>query len=104
MLAASGGLAAMAAGGRLDVPDTVRLAIGQRLRVRRADLFTADYRGVLRSIDRLTRLATSGAPLYDVALVEVARDVARFFGRDLPGAVYRTGPIPQLRRRDEVTP
>ena len=27
------------------------------------------------------------------ALVEVARDVARFFGRDLPGSVYRTGPI-----------
>jgi hydroxymethylglutaryl-CoA lyase len=29
-------------------------------------------------------------------LVEVAREVARFFGRDLPGAVYRTGPIPEL--------
>jgi hydroxymethylglutaryl-CoA lyase len=28
------------------------------------------------------------------ALVEVARDVARFFERDMPGAVYRTGPIP----------
>jgi hydroxymethylglutaryl-CoA lyase len=28
------------------------------------------------------------------ALVELARDVARFFDRDLPGAVYRTGPIP----------
>ena len=27
------------------------------------------------------------------ALVDVARDVARFFGRDLPGSVYRTGPI-----------
>jgi len=31
------------------------------------------------------------------ALVEVARDVARFFDRDLPGAVYRTGPIPEPR-------
>jgi hydroxymethylglutaryl-CoA lyase len=29
------------------------------------------------------------------ALVELARDVARFFDRDLPGAVYRTGPIPE---------
>ncbi len=28
------------------------------------------------------------------ALLEVAGDVARFFDRDLPGAVYRTGPIP----------
>lgn len=27
------------------------------------------------------------------ALLDVARDVARFFGRDLPGSVYRTGPI-----------
>lgn len=26
-------------------------------------------------------------------LVDVARDVARFFGRDLPGSVYRSGPI-----------
>jgi len=30
------------------------------------------------------------------ALVEVARDVARFFGRDMPGSVYRAGPIPAL--------
>jgi hydroxymethylglutaryl-CoA lyase len=29
------------------------------------------------------------------ALIEVAQDVARFFDRDLPGAVYRTGPIPE---------
>ena len=28
------------------------------------------------------------------ALVEVARDVARHFARDLPGSVYRSGPIP----------
>lgn len=28
------------------------------------------------------------------ALIDVARDVARFFGRDMPGCVYRTGPIP----------
>ncbi len=27
------------------------------------------------------------------ALVDVARDVARFFGRELPGSVYKTGPI-----------
>jgi hydroxymethylglutaryl-CoA lyase len=29
------------------------------------------------------------------ALVDVARDVARFFGRDLPGSVYKAGPIPE---------
>jgi hydroxymethylglutaryl-CoA lyase len=28
-------------------------------------------------------------------LVEVARDVARFFDREMPGTVYRTGPIPE---------
>lgn len=35
------------------------------------------------------------------ALVEVAQDVARYFGRDLPGAVYRAGPIPELRPVEE---
>jgi hydroxymethylglutaryl-CoA lyase len=29
------------------------------------------------------------------ALIDVARDVARFFGRDMPGAVYRAGTIPE---------
>jgi hydroxymethylglutaryl-CoA lyase len=29
-------------------------------------------------------------------LVEVARDVARLFGREMPGSVYRSGPIPDL--------
>ena len=29
------------------------------------------------------------------ALIEIARDVSRWFGRDMPGAVYRTGPIPE---------
>jgi hydroxymethylglutaryl-CoA lyase len=29
------------------------------------------------------------------ALIDLARDVARFFGRDMPGAVYRAGPIPE---------
>jgi len=29
------------------------------------------------------------------ALIDVARGVARFFGREMPGAVYRTGPIPE---------
>ena len=29
-------------------------------------------------------------------LVDVARDMARFFGRDLPGSVYKAGPIPEL--------
>jgi hydroxymethylglutaryl-CoA lyase len=31
------------------------------------------------------------------ALIEVARDVAAFFGRDLPGSVYKTGPIRMLQ-------
>ena len=29
------------------------------------------------------------------ALLDVARDVARFFGREMTGSVYRTGPIPE---------
>ena len=29
-------------------------------------------------------------------LVDVAREVARFFGRDMEGSVYKTGPIPGL--------
>jgi hydroxymethylglutaryl-CoA lyase len=29
------------------------------------------------------------------ALIEIARDVSRFFGRDMPGAVYQAGPIPE---------
>jgi len=30
------------------------------------------------------------------ALVEMARDVSRFFGREMAGSVYRAGPIPEL--------
>lgn len=33
-------------------------------------------------------------------LVELARDVARFFNRELPGLVYRTGPLDFPRRTD----
>ena len=29
------------------------------------------------------------------ALIDVAREVSRFFNRDMPGSVYRTGPIPE---------
>lgn len=29
------------------------------------------------------------------ALIDLARDVARFFGREMPGAVYRAGAIPE---------
>jgi hydroxymethylglutaryl-CoA lyase len=29
-------------------------------------------------------------------LVDVARDVSAFFGRDMPGSVYRAGPIPEF--------
>jgi hydroxymethylglutaryl-CoA lyase len=31
------------------------------------------------------------------ALIDVARSVASFFGRELPGRVYRTGPVPAER-------
>jgi hydroxymethylglutaryl-CoA lyase len=30
-------------------------------------------------------------------LVALAREVAGFFGRDLPGCVYKTGPIPAFQ-------
>jgi hydroxymethylglutaryl-CoA lyase len=30
------------------------------------------------------------------ALLDVARDVSRFFGRDMPGSVYKAGPVPEL--------
>ncbi len=30
------------------------------------------------------------------ALVDTAREVSRFFGRELPGSVYKAGPIPEL--------
>jgi hydroxymethylglutaryl-CoA lyase len=30
-----------------------------------------------------------------LALIEIAREVAGFFDREMPGAVYRTGPIPE---------
>ena len=33
-------------------------------------------------------------------LIEVARDVETFFGRELPGRVHRTGPAPQLRKQE----
>jgi hydroxymethylglutaryl-CoA lyase len=37
-------------------------------------------------------------------LIEVARDMARWFGRDMPGAVYRTGPIPELAAAAAAAP
>lgn len=46
------------------------------------DLVHALQRSGLRSDIRLS------------GLVDVARDVARFFGRDMAGAVYKSGPIP----------
>jgi hydroxymethylglutaryl-CoA lyase len=33
-------------------------------------------------------------------LIEVARDVAAFFGREMPGRVHRTGPAPQLKMQE----
>ena len=35
------------------------------------------------------------------ALIELARGVARFFDRDMPGAVYHTGPIPEAAPAQE---
>lgn len=46
-------------------------ALSPRLSVSDSGLFTREYRGALRAIDRLTRVATLGAPLYDVALLDV---------------------------------
>jgi len=37
-------------------------------------------------------------------LLDAARDVSRFFAREMPGAVYRTGPIPDGPREKKVTP
>ncbi len=45
--------------------------LAPRLSVRSSRLFTSEYRGMLRAIDRLTRVATLGAPLYDVAVLDV---------------------------------
>ncbi len=36
-------------------------------------------------------------------LITVARDVAAFFGREMPGRVYRAGPIPSVAQAQEVT-
>ena len=36
------------------------------------------------------------------ALVEVARSVAAFFGREMPGRVHRTGPVPTAPKAAEV--
>ena len=33
-------------------------------------------------------------------LIEVARDVAAFFGREMPGRVHWTGPAPQLKKQE----
>ncbi len=33
-------------------------------------------------------------------LIEIARDVESFFGREMPGRVHRTGPAPQLRKQE----
>ncbi len=36
------------------------------------------------------------------ALIDVARSVAAFFGREMPGRVYRTGPVPAAPKAAEV--
>jgi len=49
---------------------------------------TEDFVHLLQRTGRRTDVDLAG-------LVDVARDVARYFGRDMPGCVYRTGPIPE---------
>jgi hydroxymethylglutaryl-CoA lyase len=29
-------------------------------------------------------------------LIDLARDAARFFGRDMPGRLWKTGPVPSI--------
>jgi hydroxymethylglutaryl-CoA lyase len=36
-------------------------------------------------------------------LIEVARSVSAFFGREMPGRVYKTGVVPSERRTEEVS-
>ena len=36
-------------------------------------------------------------------LIEVARSVAAFFGREMPGRVYRTGPVPAAPKTVEAS-
>jgi hypothetical protein len=31
-------------------------------------------------------------------LIELARDAARFFGRDMAGRIWKTGPVPIIAR------
>ena len=38
------------------------------------------------------------------ALIEIARSVAAFFGRELPGRVHKVGPVPAGRKAAEVSP
>jgi hydroxymethylglutaryl-CoA lyase len=37
------------------------------------------------------------------ALIEVARSVAAYFGREMPGRVYKTGPVPTVAKKAEVS-
>jgi len=32
-------------------------------------------------------------------LIELARDAARFFGRDMAGRLWKTGPVPTIERQ-----
>ncbi|MDL2719206.1 MAG: hydroxymethylglutaryl-CoA lyase, partial [Acidobacteriota bacterium] len=36
------------------------------------------------------------------ALIEIARSVSAFFGREMPGRVHRIGPVPAERKIVEV--
>jgi hydroxymethylglutaryl-CoA lyase len=59
--------------------------------------FTAVAGGNTCTEDLVHFLQRSGRrPDVDLAaLIDLARDVARFFGRDMPGSVYRAGPVPE---------
>ena len=58
--------------------------------------FTKVAAGNVATEDLVHGLQREGeCPGIDLAsLIGVARDVAAFFGRDLPGCVYKIGPIP----------
>jgi hydroxymethylglutaryl-CoA lyase len=60
-------------------------------RVAAGNVATEDFVHALQRADERTDVDLP-------ALVQVARDVAAHFGREMPGFVYKTGPIPAVER------
>lgn len=50
---------------------------------------TEDFVHLLQRMDQRTDIRLD-------RLVDLAKDTARFFGRNLPGTIHRTGPVPQI--------